>query len=282
MGDILLSSTSAAATRNEEATLLFQNIACVLDDALNMDHLRLHLHKPLNDFIVDLNAVARRHFDCHINGTERPPKPYTATPIIINPPTSRPIDASKKVLIATPLLSELKKTRPNPTLHHQKLPFTQTQQQRKLTPKKAVVDNRLLVRVSPGHPALKMSPYAIMLYLNAFLREKQVREVQVTKTGFAICPTSISAQNSLHERMDAIEGHLSTEGACKMEKPSNHTAYMISGVPRSYTGYNGTSLTIEITAAQVKEALRDLISIEPISVLQSQNTTEEEYSDVKK
>ncbi|POS83525.1 hypothetical protein EPUL_003886 [Erysiphe pulchra] len=98
---MLLSSTSAAATRNQEATLLFQNICNVLDNALSVDHLPFHLHKPLRDFITDLNVVAQRHFDSHKNGTSRPMLPYAAT---TDKPNVRKIPAStteKKVLMAT-------------------------------------------------------------------------------------------------------------------------------------------------------------------------------------
>ena len=61
-------------------------------------------------------------------------------------------------------------------------------------------DNRLLVRIGPSYPALSSSPYAIMLQLNAFLQEKLVREIQTTKTGFAICPVSAEAQEKLTAR----------------------------------------------------------------------------------
>lgn len=182
---------------------------------------------------------------------------------------AKPLQVSTDISISPPL-SELKRTRQNPTLHHQKLPSTQNYQQRKVTPKKALVDNKFIVKVSQGYSALEIFPCAIMLHLNAFLKENLVREVQVAKTRFAIYPTSISVQISLHEHMDAIGGQLLTQGPFKVEKITNHTACMSCSVPRSYTGYNGASLTtIQIIAAQATKFLIDLISIEPISVLQS-------------
>ncbi|KAI1003876.1 hypothetical protein K3495_g4337 [Podosphaera aphanis] len=75
--EILLLTTSAAANRNEEATLMFQNIACILDDAISEDHLPQHLRKPLRDFVVDLTSVAPRHYDSHVRGTIRPLHPYS-------------------------------------------------------------------------------------------------------------------------------------------------------------------------------------------------------------
>ncbi|POS84490.1 hypothetical protein EPUL_002371 [Erysiphe pulchra] len=172
LSEILLSSTSAAATRNQEAILISQKICNVLDDALSVDHLPFHLHKPLRDFITDFNAVAQRHFESHINGTSRPMLPYAAT---TDRPNVRKIPAStteKKVLIAKPLVIGAKKTMTSSTsttkatqeAHMQPPKHTsqkisckcqqnrphQAQQPRQSTLEKSLVDNRLLVRVPPG------------------------------------------------------------------------------------------------------------------------------------
>ncbi|VDB83990.1 Bgt-20260 [Blumeria graminis f. sp. tritici] len=77
--ELLLSTTSAADIRNQEVTLLFQNIACILDDATNGDCLQQHLLKPFCEFIADLNTVARRYFECHVRDTPRPPAHYSAS-----------------------------------------------------------------------------------------------------------------------------------------------------------------------------------------------------------
>lgn len=77
--EMLLSTTSAADSRNQEATLMFQTIACILDDALseNSTLLPQHLQNAFQSFIADLSTVARRHYECHVRGFQRPPKPYT-------------------------------------------------------------------------------------------------------------------------------------------------------------------------------------------------------------
>ena len=140
-------------------------------------------------------------------------------------------------------------------------------------------DNRLLVRISPGHPALSSSPYAIMLQLNAFLKEKLVKEIQIIKTGFAICPVSVDAQEKLGARMGEIEASLSSSGQCKVEKPGQHVAYRLSGVPRNYSTFNGTSVEMrEITASIVAEALTDLTNVPPIKVLESRGSNITEFS----
>lgn len=87
--EILLSTNSAAATRNEEATLFFQNIACILDDATNEEHLPQHLIKIFREFVANLTAVARRYFYRHVRGSSRPPAPYSLT---VKQPSSTPVE----------------------------------------------------------------------------------------------------------------------------------------------------------------------------------------------
>ena len=69
------------------------------------------------------------------------------------------------------------------------------------------------MRVVPGHPALNTSPYATILLLNTFLQEKLVREIQTTKTGFAISPVSTEAQDKLGARIGDIKTSLSSYDA---------------------------------------------------------------------
>ncbi|KAI1003670.1 hypothetical protein K3495_g4534 [Podosphaera aphanis] len=306
--DLLLSTTSAATTRNEEAILLFQNIACVLDDAMNGSNLPQHLQQPFREFVADINTVARRHFERHVRGSRRSPPPYivagglqeapkshdtlqkstgsTQTRLdptlpfqrsMQSPPTATPIQKVPQRYTFAAAVKAVAQRQPTP-------PARPTSLNRKNNAKKREIsdDNRLLVRVTAGHPILSMSPYAIMLELNSFLGEKLVREVQTTRTGFAICPISTAAQEALIARMIEIENHLCSRGSCKVEKAEQHIAYRLSGVPRTYAGYNGTSIElIEITAAVVAEALRDLTHIAPINVLESRGTFESEFADTK-
>ncbi|KAI0997822.1 hypothetical protein K3495_g10367 [Podosphaera aphanis] len=278
--EILLSTTFAATTRNEEATLLFQNIACILDDAYSEDGLPQHLQKPFRNFVADLNMVARRHFECHIRGSPRPPLPYSSA---ATESKSASIPTGKTISIAVPVTTQHQKPRSyaSAAIAAPKRPqFGQPSKQPVRTqPKPARVDDRLLVRVSPDHPSLRMSPYAIMLKLNSFLKEKLVLEIQSTKTGFAICPISTAAQEALIARMSEIDEFLSTSGKCKVEKPTNHKAYLISGVPRSYAGYNGSEIElVEITASTIAEALLELTNVAPINVLEPRNASKAEFA----
>ncbi|POS85204.1 hypothetical protein EPUL_001702 [Erysiphe pulchra] len=49
---------------------MFQNIACNLDDTMSAQHLPRHLHAPFRKLVVDLNAVAKRHFESYVNGIQ--------------------------------------------------------------------------------------------------------------------------------------------------------------------------------------------------------------------
>lgn len=54
----------------------------------------------------------------------------------------------------------------------------------------------------------------------------------------------------------------------KVEKPSNHSAYIIFGVCYSYIGYYGNTLKLEdVIAAKVAVTLRNFRSEEPIESL---------------
>ncbi|KAI0999653.1 hypothetical protein K3495_g8543 [Podosphaera aphanis] len=186
--------------------------------------------------------VACWHFECHVRGTPRPPPPYSSAATV---PHAAPIHIAKKTPIVVPAIVSPQKPR--------------TYASAAVSAPRTRVDNRLLVQFSTDHPSLKMSPYAVMLHLNSFLKEKLVLEIQTTKTGFAIFPTLTAAQ--------------------EVEKPTNHKAYLLSGVTRSYAGYNGTELElVEIMATVVAEALTDLTKVAPISVLKPRNASKAEYA----
>lgn len=196
--------------------------------------------------------MACRHFESHVKATPRPPPPYSDESNKMKSSFSRPSLLGISNLIATPSLSlpqkplktfssvgwadppppQIKQNNDHRSQKHNQIP--------KAIFKPQAIENRLLVRVSSGQPALKMSPYAVMQHLNIFLNPKVVREVQKIKTGFAICPASFSAQEALHSRMVEIEKFLSTLGECKVEIPQDYQAYRLSGVPRSYKGFNGS------------------------------------------
>lgn len=108
-----------------------------------------------------------------------------------------------------------------------------------------------------------------MLQFNGFLKEKLIREVQITKTGFAICLFSLAAQETLFSRKSELESFLLTKGDCKVEKPTNHLACLLIGITPLYAGYNGNSIEgVTITVPLISEALRDISDIAPINIIE--------------
>ena len=172
---MLLSTISAANTRNHEATLMFRNIACVLDNVLNENKniFPQHLHKPYRDFIANLSVVARRHFECHIKGSQRPPIPYSTTKIfqteIENPVKHKNVNDSQHKLVKSYVSIASTTSVKQHSQATKKSIIAQEQARPKTQMKSIPEDNRLLVRIGPCHPALISSPYAIMLQFNAFL-----------------------------------------------------------------------------------------------------------------
>lgn len=231
------------------------------------------IEKPLQDFIADLNIVALSHFERHVKGTPLPSPPY-----INRKEKKTEPKATIAATIHSTVLPHPKKPSyaavteaPPPML---KYPLA-TKPKNIIVPKpphKKAEEYRLVVRVSEGHPAQTMSPYAVLLDIKTFLTENLIREIQVIKTGFAICPISVSARDTLYSRMEEIEAYLSTRDECKVQKPTKHKAYLLSGIPRSYIGFNGsTPDQINITGDMIAEAIQSLTNIAPINVLEPRN-----------
>lgn len=101
LAETLLLTTSAATNRIEEATLMFQKIVAVLDDALKEIVLPQHLQRNFREFITDLNAVARQHFESHVRGTSRPFISHSVTSTI-NPSATTPQSKNKTQIDSAP------------------------------------------------------------------------------------------------------------------------------------------------------------------------------------
>lgn len=87
-----------------------------------------------------------------------------------------------------------------------------------------------------------MSLYAVMLDLNASLKESLIREIQVIKAGFAIYSMSVPTRDTLSCHIGEIEAILSVRGGCKVETPNNHKLYLLLRISRSYIGFNSSKL----------------------------------------
>lgn len=102
---------------------------------------------------------------------------------------------------------------------------------KKTPPKETTPDNRLFVRLPNSHAARDMQGYAVLTSLRANLGSDGplLKDVQTTKTGFALCPTTPNALEALETRKDIITGFF---GQCLVERSPHWVSYRVTNVPR--------------------------------------------------
>jgi hypothetical protein len=237
LADRLKAVSTAAATRTEEAELLYRGISNLLDAQIQGEDRRdlpPHLRKTFSQLCHDLATVAQRHFESHIRGSPRPPLPYAsardlATPY--SPPSTRVSSTSTEESGTTE-----NKTAP-PASRKQRAPqknaatyasitaksASTTESQAHKRPKKTLarstpLDNRLFVRLPSNHVLRSVSTYSIQRGLNQALERKLVKEIQTTRTGFALCPISPESTDSLEALIPQITALFSKKGPCVVEK----------------------------------------------------------------
>jgi hypothetical protein len=292
LSESLLAVTTAASTRAEEATLLFSNIASMLDAQLQGEPEKAvphHLRKSFYAFCQDISTVAQHHFDSHVRGAPRPPPPYTfpssrssspiTPPSAIGSPTPTEETTAHEPVAApeahraqaqrhTPTYASVI-TRPTPT------PRASHQPTKKALPKTPPPDNRLFVRLPEDHVLRAVSTYSIQNDLNKALEKKLVKEIQTTRTGFALCPLSPEAQDSLEALIPQITALFSEKGPCVVEKASNLVSYRIALIPRSFQGFQDNQVTqIRVTPEHLSSALTEELGSTPTQVVETRHSSE--------
>lgn len=251
----LLESTSAATTRAADGQKVFSPIAAFLDKHRSQTAgLALQLAGALNALSNELASVAERHFNAYISGiplTNIPPcpssspAPYSLPP---TPPPSRPPSGLNQSSYATVAQSAPAKA------DARAQPRTSTKKTIPLV-RQPLPDYRLFVRLPTDHAARKMEAYAIYCSLRAQLTlNTALKEVQITKTGFALCPPSPDALPALESQMDIISAFFVN---CQIERSSRWVSYRVTNIPRkigqilegrySLIPVNPTILSTEIT-----------------------------------
>ncbi|EED22497.1 hypothetical protein TSTA_059950 [Talaromyces stipitatus ATCC 10500] len=92
-------------------------------------------------------------------------------------------------------------------------------------------DNWLFVRLLADHAARKMEAYTIYssLWSSLNLNSLALKEVQATKTGFALCPSSPEALLTLEAQKEIISAFFVN---CQIERSSRWVSYQVTNVPR--------------------------------------------------
>ncbi|EED22450.1 conserved hypothetical protein [Talaromyces stipitatus ATCC 10500] len=217
----LLESTSAATTRASEEQKIFSPIAAFLNKHRSQTTgLAPHLLRALTALSDDLALVAQRHFSAYISGISTtsilpalsPSPPPTPNSLPPSPPPSRPLSGLEQSTYAT--ITQYAPVKLTPTTHskaHIKKPMPLVKQ--------PLPDNQLFVRLPADHAARKMEAYAIYSSLQSQLNSNSLalKEVQATKTGFALCPSSPEALLTLEAQKEIISAFFVN---CQIERSS--------------------------------------------------------------
>jgi hypothetical protein len=223
-------TVKAASNRAAEGQKLFSPIASFIDKHLRSSaNLPPHLLGALSALSLELSSVAQRHFDAYITGTAVPGTQSPQPPQqLFNPPTPPPTRPPSRLAQSTyASIASFNGTAKTTLLNEAPL----NRALKKTPPKESTPDNRLFVRLANDHPSREMQGYAILTTLRASLGTDGplLKDVQATKTGFALCPSSPNALKDLEARKDTIS---SVFGQCLVERGSRWVSYRITNVPR--------------------------------------------------
>jgi hypothetical protein len=253
----LENTAKAASNRAAEGHKLFSPIATLLDKHLRTStNLPPHLLSALNALSTDLTTVAQRHFDAYITGSTYIPSQELKPP---SPPPSRPPSGLAQSTYAT-VASSNPLTKPIPL----------TKATPKKAPKEPIPDNRLFVRLDNSHRARDMQGYAILTGLRTQLGSEGplLKEVQATKTGFALCPASPDALKTLESRKEVISKFF---GSCRVERGSRWVSYRLTNVPRKVGRIldTGDYTLVPVDSYAIAQAVTEATKLSPASVTET-------------
>jgi hypothetical protein len=261
----LLDTTTAATTRATEGQALFSPIASFLDQHRSqVSNLAPHLCAALASLSDELSSVAQRHFDAFITGSS----PLEAHGLRrASTPSSPPQSYSPPGLSQSTYASVASSLAPSQSTPKRMAKKTGLNQ----APLKAPApDNRLFVRLPDGHQARDMQGYAILTSLRAQLGPdgSLLKEVQATKTGFALCPTSPNDLKALEAKGNLISTFF---GGCQVDRGSPWVSYRVTNVPRKVGQIlaNGTYSLVPVDSQLIIQAVAEATMITPVSATET-------------
>ncbi|EED13280.1 conserved hypothetical protein [Talaromyces stipitatus ATCC 10500] len=256
----LLESTSAATTRASKGQKIFSPIAAFLDKHRSQTTgLAPHLLRALTALSDDLALVAQQHFNAYISGILMISILPALSPSPSSSPTLNPLPPLPSPL-RSPSVKSTSTTHPKASV---KKPMPLVKQPHP--------NNWLFVRLLANYAARKMEAYTIYSSLQSQLNlnSAALKEVQATKTGFALCPSSPEALLALKAQKETISAFFVN---CQIERSSRWISYRVTNVPRkigqildsqySLIPVNPTLLSLEIS---------ETTGLKPISI--SETTT---------
>ena len=272
----LRDSTVAATTRASEGHALFSPIAVFLDKHRSeVSDLHPHLRRALASLSDDLASVAQRHFNAFICGTSAPGATEDAsTPAQSQHalPPQRPLPPATPGLAQSTYASAVSRPAPAATSPIAKLPKRASAT--KPAPKRPGPDRRLFVRLADSHRAKYMQAYAIYSSLRAKLGSNgtALKEVQSTKTGFALCPSSPEALAILEAQKESI---LDFFGECHVERSSHWVSFRVTNVPRlvGQISPDGEYTLAPVDSTAMACAVSESIGLTPVAVTETTYST---------
>ena len=254
----------AASNRAAEGQKLFSPIATLLDKHLRIStDLAPHLLGPLTALSFEITAVAQRHFDAFISGSTVAAPASLQPTRLPTPPNTRPPSGLAQSSYAT--VAGSTRARPTPST---KAPTARAP--KKTPPQEPSPDNRLFVRLPNSHAARDMQGYAVLTSLRANLGTDGplLKDVQTTKTGFALCPATPDALVSLEARKDIITGFF---GQCLVERSPHWVSYRVTNVPRRVGQITDDckQTLVPVDAQAIAQAVLEATKLAPTSVTET-------------
>jgi hypothetical protein len=253
----------AASDRTADGQKLFSPIASFLDMHLRSSaNLAPHLLGPLNALSVELSQVAQRHFDAYIWGSAASAPAKAPTP----PPTRPPSGLSRTTYAS--VAGSGAPAKPAPSAK----PVSPPKAARKAPQKEPTPDNRVFVRLPNSHKARDMQGYAVLSSLRAKLGADGplLKDVQATKTGFALCPASPDALKALEARRDTLAEFFGQD-QCLLERGSRWVSYRVTNVPRKVGQIlpDGSYSLVPVDRLAVAQAVLEATGLTPVSVTET-------------
>jgi hypothetical protein len=264
-----------ATKRAIDGQRIFSPIATLWDEYLESEAVRAlpqGLRPPLLRLCKDISTLATRHFDAYIKGSSLPrltdTPPANTTPEVIPPPP--PAAASAPALTSN--------TPPQPRTYAQAATDPSSQplssRMRYLERTRPVhsprPETRLFVRVGTLHRMRQYGSYAILQSLKGVLGTDApvLKEIQATKTGFALCTDSLTDLETLEKQSDRLASAIQD---CKIERQTKWTTYRIDNIPRTIQTLEGLrAVDSTILFQEIKEATQQA----PVQIVQTTQSTQ--------
>ena len=264
----LLKTMTEAAARAAEGQKIFSPIATFLDSHRSCAaDLPARAQRALASLSDVLAAAANQHFNAYVSGSSMDTYVQSAPSRPPSPPQSRPPSGLAQSTYAAAVRASPPTGTPTPTRPER--PSKKASESKPLAP-----DNRLFVRLPDDHQARGMDGYAILSCLRGQLGTDAglLKEVQVTKTGFALCPASLDGLKALEARKDALKVFFRD---CHIERGSRWVSYRVTNVPRKVGRIleDGSYGLVPVHAQAVIQEVAEATGLSPVAAVETKYST---------